>query len=368
MRAVAIFPGDKQIRVIDNLPVPSLTSSRDVKVRVLEVGVCGTDKDICAFNYGQPPAGCDYLIPGHEMLAEVIEVGSKVSRLSVGDLAYLMVRRPCKDVNCIGCQTNHQDFCSTGQYTERGIKEAHGYLTEVVVDDEAFFTPIPNHLREVGVLVDPITIVMKALQEVDIIQQRLPDFSRHNGAKKHRALVIGAGAVGLTGAMSIVKRGYETFVYSAGTTAEKEQIVQEIGATYLPAEHFTVEQLINKLGEVDFVYEAAGASQLAFELMSILAKNGIFAFTGIPGRKALVEVDLTEICRNLVLKNQVVFGSVNASMQNCEAAVADLNEFMSLWPKTVPRLISGRFSLEDYADLASKPSTGIKNSIQLSKL
>ncbi len=367
MRAVAIFPATKQIRVMDNVPEPQIVASTDVKVRVLEVGVCGTDKDICAFDYGQPPAGYDYLIPGHEILAEVIAVGADVTRMKVGDLAYLMVRRPCQAPSCVACQSEHQDFCVTGQYTERGIKEAHGYLTEFVVDDQKYFAQVPEHLRSVGVLVDPITIVMKTLQEMNLVQQRLPQSSQRTSPKKPRALVIGAGAVGLTGAMAIVKRGYETFVYSAGTTPEKEQIVQAIGATYIGAEQCNVAQLIHQLKSVDFVYEAAGASQLAFELMPILNINGVFAFTGIPGKKGPFSVDTDRIMRDLVLKNQIIFGSVNASIHNCEAAVIDLNDYMTLWPETVSQLISGRFPMEAYAHLASNRSVGIKNIIQISK-
>jgi threonine dehydrogenase-like Zn-dependent dehydrogenase len=373
MRAIAIFPATKQIQVIDNVPESNITSPTEVKVKVLEVGVCGTDKDICAFNYGQPPKGLDYLIPGHEILAEVIAIGSKVSRLKVGDLTYIMVRRPCGDPSCIPCLLNHQDFCSTGNYTERGIKEHHGYLTEFIVDDEKFMAPVPKHLKSVGVLVDPITIIMKALQEMTNIQHRLPHQSRHKndanpqGAKKHRALVIGAGAVGLTGAMAIVKRDYETFVYSAGTTSEKQNIVKAIGATYIAAETCTAEQLMQQLGSVDVVYEAAGAAQVAFDVIPILNINGIFIFTGIPGRKESLDIDLDLIMRDLVLKNQIIFGSVNASIQNCEAAVADLNDFMKLWPNIVPQLITGRFPMEEYADLASNRSTGIKNVIQITK-
>ncbi len=370
MRAVAVFPADKKISVIDNVPEPQLRTATDVKVKVLEVGVCGTDRDICAFNYGQPPQGSDYLIAGHEILAQVIAIGNAVSRVKVSDLVYIMVRRPCGDLSCLPCQLNHQDFCVTGKYTERGIKEAHGYLTEFVVDDEKFMAPLPPQLRDVGVLVDPLTIATKALEELEHLQSRLPQQMRHQDSEnpigiKHRALIIGAGPVGLVGAMATVKRGYETFVYSAGTTPEKQSLVEAFGATYIAAETCPVEQLVQQATKVNFIYGAAGAPSVAFSLTPMLDNNGVMAVTGLPGHKYAATLDVGEMMRKMVLSNQVIFGSVNASIENCEQAIADLNAFYQSWPKAVKNLITGRFAMEDYVKLASGPSVGIKNIIQI---
>lgn len=371
MRAVAVFSKTKQIKNIDNVPEPHLTSDTDVKVKVLEVGVCGTDRDICAFNYGQAVEGYDYLIPGHEVLAEVIEVGAKVTRVRVGDLTYIMVRRPCQEPTCLPCKLNHQDFCATGKYKERGIKGAHGFLTEFVVDDETYMAPLPKHLRGVGVLVDPITIIAKALQELDNIQRRLPCQLRHHYQNpqgiKHRALVIGAGAVGLTGAMALAKRDYDTFLFSKGTTPEKENIAKSLGVIYIPAETSTAEQVIKQLGGVDFIYEAAGAAGTCLELLPALNINGVMALTGIPGGGGQLPMNSSLIERELVLRNQVIFGSVNASRENCEAAIEDLTDFVRLWPDSVAKLISNHFPMEQYATLASTHSGGIKEVIQIAK-
>ena len=123
-----------------------------------DVGVCGTDREICAFDYGTPPEGCPYLVIGHEALGEVVEVGAEVRRVKPGDLVVPMVRRPCPHEGCMACRANRQDFCYTGDFTERGIVGAHGFLTEFIVDEARYLIPVPAAFRDVMVLVEPLTI------------------------------------------------------------------------------------------------------------------------------------------------------------------------------------------------------------------
>jgi hypothetical protein len=137
-------------------------------------GVCGTDREICAFQYGTRPDGTEHLIIGHESLGEVVEVGSAVSRLKRGDLVIPTVRRPCTHDDCAACRSGRQDFCFTGDFSERGIKNLHGFMTEFVVDDERYMHVVPPALRDVAVLVEPLTIAEKAMNQVDQVQQRLP--------------------------------------------------------------------------------------------------------------------------------------------------------------------------------------------------
>src|SRR5258708_11775979 len=132
MRAVAVFPAEKEVRILTDHPEPRLTADDQVKLRMLQVGVCGTDREICEFQYGQPPAGSPYLVLGHESLGEVVEVGARVSGLAAGDLVVPTVRRPCANVNCASCRSGRQDFCFSGEFTERGINQVHGFMTEIV--------------------------------------------------------------------------------------------------------------------------------------------------------------------------------------------------------------------------------------------
>jgi threonine dehydrogenase-like Zn-dependent dehydrogenase len=365
MKAIAVTPGKRRIDLID-VPAPELGGPTDVMVRILDVGVCGTDREICAFEYGTPPTDSDLLVIGHESLGEVVAVGSGVTRVRPGDLVVPMVRRPCPHADCAACRAGRQDFCYTGDFRERGIKEQHGFMTELVVDDEQYMNVVPGTFRDVAVLVEPLTIAEKALEQIRQVQKRLPWSCPEQRAKGagycHRALVLGAGPVGLLGAMALVADGFVTHVYSReAEPSSKADLVKSIGAGYISATDTSIENLPKKIGNIDLVYEATGASRVSFEVMKVLGTNAVFVFTGVPGRKAPIEVDTDLIMRNLVLKNQVVFGTVNAGRETFEAAIRDLATFVRLWPQAVRALITGRHPVSAYRDLLLGTATGIKN-------
>ncbi len=365
MKAVAVFPATRQVRLIDHA-APRLGSPTEVRLQMLDVGVCGTDREIAAFEYGTPPAGSDHLVIGHESLGEVVEVGAGVTKVKTGDLVVTMVRRPCNHSECVACSAGRQDFCFTGDYSERGIKNLHGFMTEMVVDDERYMHVVPRALRDVGILVEPLTIAEKALIQVDQVQQRLPWACGIDAGKPrracHRAVVLGAGPVGLLGAMALITAGFETFVYAREPLPNpKSQLCEAIGARYFASGDTPLEQLAERVGNVDLVYEATGASSVAFQMLRYLGTNGIYVFTGVPGRKAPIEVDTDTIMRNLVLKNQVVFGTVNAGHEAFETAVRDLTAFVEQWPAAVRALITSRQPAEAFRDLLVGPSRGIKN-------
>ena len=162
MKAVAVFPGTKEVKVIEQ-EEPQITQPDQVKLRMLEVGICGTDKEICSFSYGTPPQGSAHLVIGHEGLGQVVKVGPAVRTLKPDDLVVPIVRRPCPHPECRACRAERQDFCSTGDFTERGIKERHGFMAEFVVDHERYMTFVPPDLRDVAVLVEPLTMGKKPL-------------------------------------------------------------------------------------------------------------------------------------------------------------------------------------------------------------
>jgi threonine dehydrogenase-like Zn-dependent dehydrogenase len=369
MKAIAVFPASRTIRLID-APEPVLTSPTDVKLRMLDVGVCGTDREIARFDYGTPPDGSEYLIIGHESLGEVIEVGPGVTALRPGDLVVPMVRRPCPHDTCTACRASRQDFCFTGDFTERGIKGRHGFMTERVVDDARYMNVVPGGLRDVAVLVEPLTIAEKGLMQLWQVQQRLPWGATVEAGKsygyRHRAVVLGAGPVGILGTMALVAQGFETFVYSRVKAPNpKATLVEAIGARYVSAEETSLDGLARRVDGIDVVYEATGASRIAFEMLQIIGPNAVFIFTGVPGRKGPVEVDTDALMRNMVLKNQVVFGTVNAGKDAFEAAIRDLTVFKQRWPKETAALVTGRFPMEAYADLLLGELTGIKNVLRI---
>ncbi|MFO0858730.1 MAG: glucose 1-dehydrogenase [Phycisphaerales bacterium] len=367
MQAIAVFPGKKDVQQID-IPEPAITSPREVKLRTLDVGVCGTDREICGFHYGTPPRGSEHLIIGHECLGEVVGVGDDVRGFHLGDLAVLTVRRPCNLPHCPSCKEGRQDFCYTGAFTERGIKEQHGFMTEYVVDDEANMLKVPRELREYAVLVEPLTIAEKALIEVWQVQQRLPWSCPTAGKSKpghcHHAVVLGAGPIGLLGAMAFANAGFSTFVYSRESeTSERADLIRSFGAMYVSSSVTPVNQLMDRIGTIDVVYEATGASKLSFDVLTQVGPNAAFVFAGVPGLRGPNAIDTDLIMRNMVLRNQVLLGTVNAGKDAFEAAIRDLKEFKAKWPAALASLITARHKLPKYRD-ALFATEGIKHVIE----
>lgn len=365
MKAGAVFPGQRRVEVAA-LDEPRISSSNQVKIRMLEVGVCGTDREICHFRYGTPPEGCEFLVLGHESLGEVVETGSAVTRVRSGDLVAPMVRHVCPRADCAACRSGHQDFCSTGDFRERGIKKLHGFMTDFVVDDEQYLHPVPRELREVAILVEPLTIAEKALLQINAVQQRLPwNVSVNPADSCGRAVVLGAGPVGLLGAMALVNAGYRTYIYSREPAADSRAgLAASFGARYVSSQEQSISQLGALAGNIDVVYEATGASQTAFEMLDVLGANGVFVLTGVPRHGEPVSIHTERLARNMVLKNQMILGTVNAGRSAFEAAIRDLGIFYHRWPAAVRALITRRYPLDQFREPILK-AAGIKNVIAL---
>jgi threonine dehydrogenase-like Zn-dependent dehydrogenase len=368
MKAVAVFPGTREVTIIEREP-PRITQPDQVELRMLDIGICGTDKEICSFEYGTPPAGDDFLVIGHEALAEIVKVGSAVTRLRPGDLVVPSVRRPCPHPGCLACRSGHQDYCYTGDFTERGIKEAHGYMTEYVVDNERNMTLVPPDLREIAVLAEPLTIAEKALTQIFwTMRQRPPwldpDTPSQQRGKGLSALVLGIGPVGLLGAMTLASAGFTTYVYSRELPpSPRIDLVDAIGATYVSSQATTFADLAEKMGNIDLIYEAVGHSHFALQALQVLGTNGIYVLTGVPGPQAFIEADPARRMRDMVLKNQVLLGTVNAGLDAFASALRDLDLFRQRWPAVVRTLIAGRYPPEQAPELILDRPAGIKSVI-----
>jgi glucose 1-dehydrogenase len=368
MKAVGVFPVERRYEVVDH-PEPNITGAGDIKIRVLEVGICGTDKEIVRFEYGQPPEGSSYLILGHEALGQVTDVASGINGVKPGDLVVPTVRRPCSVVTCAACRSERQDFCFTGGFTERGINAKHGFMAEFIVEDAININVVPAHLRDVAVLVEPLTIAEKGVTQLWQVQQRLPwtqngpDQPRGEGL---RAVILGGGPVGLLGAMKLVLEGFDTYVYSLSPPgSDLAAMCTSFGAKFVPAETVPVPQMAEMVGNIDVVYEATGVSSLSFEVLKYLGTNGAFILTGVPALKGPKSVDTDLIMRNQVLKNQVVIGTVNASKQSFADAITDLGHFHHRWPKAVGSLITHRFPIDDAKEPLSGKVGGIKSILKI---
>jgi len=352
MRAIAVFPDSREVKLIETVE-PVITRLGQVKLRMLDVGICGTDKEISSFVYGSPPPGERYFVLGHEALGEVVEVSPDVHDLAPGDLVIPAVRRPCPHARCRPCRAGHQDFCETGDFIEHGIKGAHGYLAEFVVDDASYMHRVPRELREVAVLVEPLTIAEKPESQIRALMQRRPPWVDRDVAdraimgKGYHALILGAGPVGILGAMTFGEAGFTTSIYSRGRPpSPRVDVAQMIGAKYLASEDVPVEAIIEHVGAIDLVYEAVGHPVLALEVLHQLGPNGIYVLTGVPGPHAPFKADPAMLFRDMVLKNQVVLGTVNAGSQDFAAAIADLQTFYRRWPDALTTLMDTRTPLD----------------------
>ena len=348
MKAIAIVPGQSIVRLVDR-PEPMISQPDEVKLKTIRVGICGTDREEVAGGRADPPFGQNELVIGHEMLAQVTEVGASVSRVKPGDLAVFTVRRGCG--RCLPCSMNRSDMCETGDYRERGIKGMDGYQTEFIVDREQYLIRVPAELEPVAVLTEPLSIAEKAIDEAVRIQfARLPDAqATPNWLYGRRCLVAGLGPVGLLAAMILRLRGAEVYgldVVEPGSA--RPQWLEHIGGSYVDGRKVPADKIETRLPPMELIIEAAGIASLQFNLVDALALDGIYVPTGIPGGDRPLQLDGAELIRSLVLRNLGMVGSVNAARDHYQLAVEHLYEGNLRWPGWVSRLITGRKTVDQY--------------------
>jgi glucose 1-dehydrogenase len=336
MKAIAVIPGQPNTMHLRDVPRPSIDEipdGRGVLVKVLRVGVDGTDKEINAAEYGAAPPGFDYLITGHESFGRVVEVGPHVSELAVGDYVVATVRRPGSSIyDVIGTY----DMTTDDMYYERGINLRHGYLSEYYVDDPEYIVKVPPGLRNVAVLLEPTTVVEKGITQAYEIQRRLRVW------RPRKAAVMGAGTIGLLAALVLRLRGLDVTVF--GRTERpylNSDLLEELGARY----ESTVTSPIlgescRRHGPFDLIFEATGASSVVFESMRALAKNGVLVLSSVTGGDKMIEVPADRINLEFVLGNKVMVGTVNANREYFETGVKDMAHAESQYPGWLSRLLT----------------------------
>lgn len=345
MKAVVLSPGSTALRLAD-LPEPRVSAPEEVKVRVLRVGICGTDREQALGGRAMAPKAGGELVIGHEMLGRVTETGSAVSRVKPGDLAVFTVRRGCGD--CPPCRMNRSDMCLTGRFRERGIWGMDGYQAEHVVDTEQYVVRVPDELESVGVLTEPLSVAEKAIDEAVRLQAaRLPAAAAAppgataDWLRGRRCLVAGLGPVGLLAAMALALRGAQIVGLDiVDAQSARPRWLQHIGGTYVDARQVPADKVHGVLGDMELVFEATGVASLEFNLLDSLGVNGVYVLTGIPGGSRPLQVPGAELIRRLVLDNQVMVGSVNASQAHFQLAVDDLLRARLAWGDHLQRLIT----------------------------
>ena len=355
MKAISIVPGTKSIHLAD-LPEPAINAPDEIKLRVLHVGICGTDREEAQGGRADAPEGESELVIGHEMFGRVVEIGSAVRRVKPGDYAVFTVRRGCG--KCMPCLMNRSDMCQTGGYHERGIKGLNGYQTEFAVDKEQYVVRIPDALEKVGVLCEPLSVAEKAIDEAVRLQTaRLPDAgATPNWLHDRRCLVAGLGPIGLLGALVLRLRGAIVFGLDVvDASSIRPQWLNHIGGTYLDGRQVQADKVDDQIGAVDLIFESTGVAALEFNLLDALAPNGLYVLTGIPGGDRPLEISGSHLIRQLVLENQLMVGSVNAARDHFQMAVDDLEMASSLWGDHVEKLVTHHFAYTDYEAAFNQP-------------
>lgn len=349
MRALALVPGTTSLRIVDR-PEPSVGAPDEIKLRIIRVGICGTDREEASGGRALLPTGQQDLVIGHEMLGQVVEIGSAVTRVKTGDYAVFTVRRGCGA--CLPCQMNRSDMCRTGNFHERGIWGLDGYQTEFAVDKEQYIVAVPSQLEAIGVLAEPLSVAEKAIDEALRIQAaRLPDAQATPlWLTDRRCLVVGLGPIGLLGALALRLRGAD--VYGLDIVDEntaRPQWLKGIGGHYIDGRQVPAEQIDDKIGVMDLIFEASGVPELMFNLIDALALDGIYVLTGIPGGDRVLQLSGADLMRQLVLDNQVMIGSVNAARDHFQMAVDDLEHASARWGDHIAKLITTHHPIDNFA-------------------
>jgi threonine dehydrogenase-like Zn-dependent dehydrogenase len=349
MKAIAVYPGQPNSMHLEEVPEPSIDEipdGRGVLVRVLRVGVDGTDKEINAAEYGDAPDGSEFLITGHESLGRVVEVGPNVpTTIKPGTLVVSTVRRPGTSIyDRIGLQ----DMTTDDVYFERGINKRHGYLTELYVEDSEYVVALPENLSEVGVLLEPLTVAEKALNQAYEIQRRLKVW------RPRRAAVLGSGTIGLLTTLAMRARGLEVTCFSLREPPYlNSELIEELGATYVS----TKQTPVSEAGPFDVIVEATGFSPLVFEATQALGKNGVLVLVSVTGGSRTVEVDADMLNQAFVLGNKVMVGSVNASPADFRSGVDDLIKAQAIYPGWLDKLLTTPVrGLENYEQMLAELS------------
>ena len=321
VRAIAINPGSAGSLHLREVPVPSLddvADGRGVRVRVIRTGLCGTDADLAAGEYGRAPEGDDYLVLGHESLARVSEVAAAVTEVASDQLVVVAIRRPGTSIYD---RMGRPDLSTDDVFIETGISRAHGLMTPEVVVPAQYLVPVPDALEDVAILTEPLSCIIKSLRQADAVQARLELW------QPRRALVTGAGTIGLLATLALRLRGLDVTTFARRPPPYlNSSLVERIGARYVSAAEADLPTLVERDGPFDVVFEGSGAPVLIEPAVAALAPNGVLALFSVTPGSASLEVDMARLNQAVVLYNRVIVGSAAASWDDYAQAVETIGQ------------------------------------------
>jgi len=345
MRAITVMPGRSNSARLEDLPEPPI-SEGSVLIEALAIGVCGTDSEIVSGAYGWSPPGRDRLVLGHESLARVLEAPAR-SALSPGDLVVGIVRQP-DPVPCPSCAVGEWDMCRNGQYTEHGIKALDGFGAERFRLQPEYTVKVDARLGHRGVLLEPTSVVAKAWEQIERIGARAY-------WRPRRVLITGAGPIGLLAALLAVQRGLEVHVFDRVTDGPKPRLVAGLGGQYHTG------TITDACPNADIVLECTGVGELVLDVIRCAAPDGIVCLTGVSSGGRPLTIDVAALNREMVMENQVVFGTVNANRRHYEAAAEALAKADPAW---LAQLITRRVPIDRWAEALQRQAHDVKTVIE----
>lgn len=349
MKAIVVEPKKPNSAKLAEIEQP-VPSKEQVLLEVLCVGIDGTDREINEGFYGEAPEGSDFLVMGHEAVARISKVGEFVLGFSPGELVVPTVRRPG---TCAYCRVGEVSYCPIGDYSEHGILKLHGFASDYAVSDADYLVKIPPEMEKGAVLLEPMSVAEKAISQVFLAQKRMSWTAK-------RALVLGAGPLGLLATMILRLRGLEVV---CGATRAKESlkasIVRSVSASYVNLMEKPL-RLIE--GKFDLIVEATGNVGVAIESLYLLASNGVLCFLGVYRDKQACE-DFGKVLTSMVLGNRLMIGSVNSDKVHFEMGIKDMIEIKQKFGDVLEKMLTAKISPAEFQKAFSPDKEGIKTVI-----
>ena len=338
MQALLTSPGVTDSTRVGPMPDP-VPAGDQLLLRTSAIGVCGTDREIDLGHFGTAPAGDEDLVLGHEFLGVVVDGGHG---FAAGDFVTASVRRPCP--SCEACEAGAPDSCLTGDYVERGIRGLHGFGSELVVESAANLVAVPAALGALGVLAEPTSVCVRGLRHAYAIADRQP-------WRRHRALVLGAGAIGMLTTYLLRLDGFEVWtVARGGPDTPKGLLAAACGARYVSTRDTSLVELRAEVGGFDVVVEATGVAQVMADAMSMPRRSGVVCLLGVDAARGNVELAGRVLGVEFILENRAVFGSVNAAREDWRDAVDRLGDLAARWPDALDGFVGLRAAPDDFRD------------------
>ena len=348
MKAITVEPKKAGRVLLEEVAEPDEREG-SVLVEAIAVGVCGTDVEIVEGNYGWAPPGGTRLVLGHESLGRVLDPGQK-GGLKEGDLVVGIVRRP-DPVPCPNCAVGEWDMCRNGQYTERGIKQIHGYMSERWRIEPEYVVKVDRSLGLLGVLIEPTTVVAKAWEQITAIGQRA-------FWEPRTVLVTGAGPIGLLAAMLGKQKGFDVHVLDRADSGPKPELVRALGATYHSG-------TVANIGfEPDIIVECTGVGSVISESIRVIGAGGVICLTGVGHGGGASESATADSAAAAVLKNNVIVGSVNANKRHWYKASEALSRADPAW---LAKLVTRREQPASFKNALQRKPDDIKVIIQFAE-